>query len=72
MQKPQATCGFAERKERKNEKGDIRFYTTIIKGKCEDNKWKVIKKVLSWEYNREKMDLSRTSSTIFALYPYTD
>ena len=38
MQKPQASCGFAERKERKNEKGDIRLYTTIIKGKCEDNK----------------------------------
>ena len=39
MQKPQATCGFASKeKERKNEKGDIRRYATIIQGKCEDYK----------------------------------
>ena len=48
MQKPQATCGFASKeKERKNEKGDIRRYATIIQGKCEDYKWKVFTKVLS-------------------------
>jgi hypothetical protein len=34
-------------KERKNEKGDIRLYAIIINGKCEENKWVNIKKVLS-------------------------
>ena len=36
-------------KERKNEKGDIRFYATIINDKCEDYKWYFFKKVLSCE-----------------------
>ena len=34
-------------KERKNEKGDIRFYAIIINDKCEDSKWKNVKQILS-------------------------
>lgn len=48
MQKPQIPAVLLREKERKNEKGDIRFYATIIHPKCEDNKCKVIKKVLSY------------------------
>ena len=49
MQKPQAILRFClrEKKERKNEKDDIKIYATIITNKCEENKCINFKKVLS-------------------------